>query len=436
MSLWPASLTLLTLTLALNAATYAPSNEDFPNPERGFYMARGYDPEKNPPPLNPAQLRRTRNSGITLVHVDWLLSEFRGRPLSSAMLDRVRVDFAAARDAGLKVIARFLYNSGPEDAPDAPLDRVLAHLDQLRPVLRENSDVLALLEAGFIGNWGEWHHSTNGLLDHTPEIVAKLLDVLPPDRMLALRHPRLKTDLYGPEPLTPLEAFSGIPKARIGAHNDCFLASVTDYGTWSKSIVAEKAFYHQDNLFVPQTGETCNFDEAAQPFIGCENALRELAYLRFSSLNSQYHPDVLASWTSGGCMPEIGRRLGYRFRLIDSWAQVEGTQLRVSVTVHNDGFATPYNPRPVFLILRNRATGDTQRVPVPSDPRRWIPSESTTLRVTTNLAPGEYDILLHLPDAAASLSDRPEYAARFANPGVWEAATGMNRLAETAIVRK
>ena len=97
--------------------------------------------------------------------------------------------------------------------------------------------------------------------------------------MLALRHPRLKTDLYGSEPLTPREAFTGIPKARVGAHNNCFLASATDYGTWSKNIIAEKAFYHQDNLFVPQTGETCNFDEAAQPFITCENAFRELAYL-------------------------------------------------------------------------------------------------------------------------------------------------------------
>ncbi len=203
--------------------------------------------------------------------------------------------------------------------------------------------------------------------------------------MIALRHPRLKTDLYGPEPLTAKEAFSGIPKARIGAHNDCFLASATDYGTWSKDIVAEKAFYHQDNLFVPQTGETCNVDEAAQPFITCENALREFANLRFSSLNSQYHRGVLASWTKGGCMPEISRRLGYRFRLVESSAQVEGKQLRVSVTVHNDGFASPYNPRPVFLVLRNRATGATQRVPVPSDARRWMPSESTTFRVTATL---------------------------------------------------
>jgi hypothetical protein len=81
-------------------------------------------------------------------------------------------------------------------------------------------------------------------------------------------------------------------------------------------------------------------------------------------------------------MPEIRRRLGYRFRLIDSSAQAEGSQLRVSVTVQNDGFADLYNPRAVFLILRNRGTGATQRVRVSSDPPAGClpsPRRSTSL---------------------------------------------------------
>ena len=428
---------LLLVPLTLAAASYPPSDLDFPNPERGFYVQQAYEPERGRPhPLDPAGLRQARDNGMSLLRMYWVLSEFRDRPLSPAMLDRVRADFATARASGVKVIGRFAYNFGPTGAPDAPLDRVLAHLDQLGPVLRENADVLAFLEAGFIGTWGEWHDSTNGLMGHTREIVSKILEALPPDRMLALRYPRLKTDLYGPKPLTPEEAFTAIPKARIGGHNDCFLASTTDWGTWSKNVAAEKAFYHQENLFVPQGGETCNFKEDAQPFIGCENALRELAFQRFNTLNSRYQLEVLDSWTAGGCMPEIRRRLGYRFRLVDSAAQVEGRELRVSVTVRNDGFANLYNPRPVILVLRERSTGRIQRVPIATDARRWMPSESATFRVTATLAPGEYDILLHLPDAAPSLRDRPEFAVRFANPGVWEPATGMNRLAETAAIGK
>ena len=431
------ALLIFLAAISATAATYPSTEEDFANPERGFYVQTSYNPERGQTrPLDPAFLRRARENGMSLLRMYWVLSEFRDQPLSPAMLDRVRADFAAARAAGVKIIGRFAYNFGPIGAPDAPLDRVLAHLDQLRPVLRENSDVLAFLEAGFIGTWGEWHHSTNGLLDHKREIVAKILETLPPDRMLALRYPRLKTDLYGPEPLNAAEAFSAIPKARIGAHNDCFLASDTDWGTWSKNVAAEKAFYHQDNLFVPQGGETCNIQEDARPFVGCKNALRELAYQRFSTLNSGYLKDVLDGWISGGCMPEIRRRLGYRFRLVQSSAHTQGTQLHVEVSVHNDGFANLYNPRPLFLVCRNRATGKTERFPIGDDPRYWVPGEDSGFRISVKLPPGEYDLLLHLPDAAPSLRDRPDFAVRFANPDVWEPATGMNRLSENVAVRK
>jgi hypothetical protein len=428
---------LLACAATSAAATYPVSEEDFANPERGFYVQSAFNPERGAPrPLDPAMLRRAREGNLSLLRMYWILSEFRDAPLSPALLERVQEDFDKARAAGLKVIARFGYNFGPPGAPDAPLERALAHLEQLRPVLRANADVLAFLEAGFIGAWGEWHASTNGLLEHTREIVEKELDVLPKERMIALRYPRLKTALYGPAPLTAEEGFSGTAKARIGAHNDCFLASKTDWGTWSKNVAAEKAFYHQDNLYAPQGGETCNAKADAQPFIGCENALRELAYQRFNTLNIGYEKNVLAGWEQGGCMAEIRRRLGYRLRLVETSAEARGREARVRVTVHNDGFGGLYNPRPVEIVLRERSSGRMERAVVKTDPRRWAPGESATFEATVTAAPGEYDVLLHLPDASGRLRARPEFAVRLANPGVWEAETGMNRLAETVRVGK
>jgi Domain of unknown function (DUF4874) len=134
--LFPGSSTfasLLLLPLALTASTYPPFGDDFPNPECGFYIAKGYDPgEHQIRQLDPALLRRARENGITLLNMSWVLSEFRDRPLSPDMLDRIRADFAAARASGIKVIGRFEYNSGPIGAPDAPLDRVLAHNSRAR----------------------------------------------------------------------------------------------------------------------------------------------------------------------------------------------------------------------------------------------------------------------------------------------------------------
>jgi hypothetical protein len=426
---------LMLAAAAAQAATYPSSDEDFTNPERGFYVQTSYNPERSAPrPLDPALLRRARENGMSLLRMYWILSEFRDAPLSAAMLARIEEDFGKARAAGVKVIGRFGYNFGPPGTPDAPLERVLGHLQQLKPVLRANADVLAFLEAGFIGAWGEWHASTNGLLDHTREIVEKELEVLPSDRMIALRYPRLKTNLYGEAALTAEEAFTAVPKARIGAHNDCFLASKTDWGTWSKNVAAEKAFYHQDNLFVPQGGETCNVKADAQPFIGCENALRELAYQRFNTLNIGYEKNVLEGWEKGGCMAEIRRRLGYRFRLVESSARVEGRTVTVSASVRNDGFGNLYNPRPLVVVLREKASGRMERAAVQADPRRWMPGETSRFEAKLTVTPGAYEVLVHLPDASERLRERAEYAVRFANPGVWEERSGMNRLADAVRV--
>jgi hypothetical protein len=462
---WPLavlSVPVLAVCLAADAdtvsAAYAASEENFPNPERGFYYQTSYRPrEGSPPPapLSAAALRKWRDSGISLVRMYYVISEFREAPLSEAMLERIGRDFASLREAGMKVIPRFAYNFGPQGEPDATAERILEHLDQLKPALQANEDVIAFLEAGFIGTWGEWHTSTNGLFDPIPGvwwqkvneksrgIVNKLLEALPPGRMIALRYPRHKMDLWGPDPLTAEEAFTRTPKARTAAHNDCFLASKNDWGTYTSAIDREKEFYRQDNLYVPQGGETCNIKQDAQPFVGCENALRELDELHFTTLNIGYLVDVLNVWRAGGCMPDIERRLGYRFRLLQSEmpsAVRAGEELWLSLKLVNDGFGNLYNERPVEIVLRPKGGGEAVRLATGADPRRWMTGRETEIRlvgrIPESIEAGHYDVLLSLPDQAASIQGRPEYAIRLANEGVWEAHTGMNRLAHEVWVER
>ncbi len=438
--------------LDIYTATYEGTDEDFANPERGFYVQRSYDPARadRATGLDVEDLRRARARNITLVRLLYSLRQFRETPISQDLLARLAADFGRAREAGVKVILRFSYSSAIGQ-PDADLERILEHIGQLEPVLRANADVIAFMEAGFAGAWGEWHSSTHGLFDEGPgirrpqvnertrAIMERLLDALPQDRMVALRCPRFKWAFFGEEPLSLNEAFRGTPKARTGAHNDCFLASAEDMGTYTDRMEAEKAFYHQDNLFVPQGGETCSDGPRAQPYIGCANARKELAYLRYSTLNIDYHRGVLAVWEQGGCMLEIRRRLGYRYRLIESRGPATarpGAGFRISFTVTNDGWANLYNPRPVELVLRERGSGRRHRFQLSEDPRFWMPGEVRTveadLRLPRDAAPGAaYEVFLHLPDAAPGLRERPEYAVRFANPGVWDAATGMNSLLRT-----
>jgi hypothetical protein len=113
-----------------------------------------------------------------------------------------------------------------------------------------------------------------------------------------------------------------------------------------------------------------------------------------------------------------------------------GGSLPVSLTVHNDGYATPFNPRTLELVLRNTSTGTNYKLAMSSDPRRWTAGASTTVSQTltlpASLPAGSYSLLLNLPDPL--LSTRPEYSIRLANQGTWDAASGMNSLLHTITV--
>lgn len=433
--------------------TYATTNQNFANPERGFYhqdapMWRGTQTTSQ----SVASLRALRDEGISTVRWYFLIDEFVTSNLSSSALDFIGAQFNNAREAGVKVIPRFAYNfpeggTFPYQEPDASLAQIQAHLTQLTPILTTHSDVIAFMEIGFVGAWGEWHSSTSGhvtdgqITDSARAIVSALMAALPSDRMVAMRYAPYKQQLYGDAPLAPEQAFNGSPQARMGAHNDCFLASYTDWGTYPSDPEARKAvrqYLSRDNRFVPQGGETCNDNAEAQPYIGCTNALADLARLRFSSLNIDYKVEVLDGWRAGGCFNPIARRLGYRLSLVQSAIPSQaaaGEVMNLSLVVQNTGFASPYNPRGFEIVLRAHANGQLYRPALAEtpDPRRWLPdlgafTLNLSLTLPVDLPGGSYDVLLNLPDPEPTLYGRPEYSIRLANVGTWEADTGFNDL--------
>ncbi len=447
---------------AAHVVSYQPSAENFANPERGFYIQRAplwLDGERSP--ITADELQSAREQGISLIRAYYLFEDYREQPLAQSVLDALAEDFATLRAHGFKMIPRFSYNFPTNDdyeqSRDAPLDWVLRHIEQLEPLLRANADVIAFMDTGFVGAWGEWHSSSNQLVgadgrpnDASRAIIERLLAALPPERMIALRYPLLKQELVGDaQPLTEDTAHTQIMRARIGAHDDCFLASDTNWGTYidaegEAQIEFFKDYLSADNRYVVQSGETCNTAEDAQPYIGCENALADLERLRWSSLNIDYHPDVLDGWREEGCFAEIEQRLGYRLRLIEGefpgQAQA-GERITVRLRLLNEGFAAPYNPRDVVLRLR-AADGTLYPLTLAQmpDPRFWLPDAGEIdvlldAALPADLPPGEYALLLHLADPLPSVTDDPAYAIRLANAEVWEAQTGLNNLLTTLMVR-
>jgi hypothetical protein len=423
-------------TEVLTTVEYTASDAKFPNPERGFYKYSECRLGSGTGALSEAAVRGYRNNNITLVFRYFYLHNFRTVPLSESVLTAIDNDMATLRRAGAKCVLRFAY-SAAENEPDASLAIITQHLDQLKPYLEKNADVIAVMQAGFIGAWGEWYYTSNHL--NTPaaryQVLNKILETLPSNRMVQVRTQAYKKDFCGrTTPVTQDEAFSGQPIARIAHHNDCFLASATDYGTYDgNNVAAEKAYLNKDCMFVPIGGETCPPSDI-DPANGLK-AYTEMRYLRFSFLNEDYYTTVNNSWIADGYMDKIIKEMGYRFVLSAGKYTGEvapGSRFSARITLKNEGFAPLYNERKVELVLKHTQSDERYKVSLDIEPRLWKPDVESEINVVAGLPAdmpsGNYTLYLNLPDAAETLYNNPDYSIRLANEQVWEAATGYNNL--------
>jgi hypothetical protein len=405
--------------------TYTASDGPVLNPERGFftpYELPGY------PGFSPV-----RGTGNMLVHLNVRLDQWREVDIPQDVLDGLDGNFASIRDAGVKAIIRFAYNQGPypDSEPDASKAQILRHITQLTPLLQKNADVIAWLEAGFIGAWGEWHTSTNGLdnLVDKQEILNALLTAIP-NRYVQVRYPANIIEMY-PD---PLEA----AKAHVAHHNDCFLSSDTDVGTYERdgvnTIERDQKYLAELTSFTPMSGETC---APNSPRSECATAIQEMELLHFSAINEAYHKGILRSWDEGGCLEEITNRLGYRFVLTSAGFNENvrpGGLLNLNLNITNVGFAAPVNPRPVFVVLQEPNSIFLTRLEL--DPRTWQPGDfsfRTSIRLPSDLREMEYNLALWLPDESEALRENPLYAIQFANQGIWDEETGYNILGQVNV---
>ncbi|MEM8586254.1 MAG: DUF4832 domain-containing protein [Bacteroidota bacterium] len=477
---------------------YLVSDEDMPNPERGFYrysitFANSYTP------LNQAVLEGYRSPQVpdtanhevvsTLVFRYFVLEGFTEMALPNSLLNSIANDFAIARQAGVKLIPRFSYTNVTDPSTcsstvacppygDAEKSVVLGHIGQLTPILQANADVIATLQMGFIGIFGEGYytdhfgdasHDTigNGFLTDQnwldrAEVLSATLGALPDTRMVQVRYPQKKQRFLGGvnaptsfPPTDPLDAYSGSDASRIGFHNDCLLASFTDFGTYfdygntASGVALEdtanlKPYVAADSRFVVVGGETCS--DGYDPQNNCSGTDplafgdAELERMHYSYLNADFNLDVNNDWQDGGCMDNIKRRLGYRFELnTGTFSSVgrPGGVVNFSLQIRNVGYAAPFNPRRVDVVLRNMASGQRFYAYLNDDPRLWEPGTTATLDyefcLPASMPTGIYEWLLSLPDPETNLEDDPDYSIQLASrlPGgqsVWESSTGYNLL--------
>jgi hypothetical protein len=255
--------------------------------------------------------------------------------------------------------------------------------------------------------------------------------------MIQIRTPKYKKTYLGVNTaLTEDAAYNGSAAARLGHHNDAFMANASDLGTY-EDVTADKQYISQEGLYLPVGGETCTTNDDNPVIASGADALTNLRLMRWSFLHDGYDLNVLNKWTADGVMTEIHNKLGYRMALqtvkYSSKASLGGN-FTLQMSLANNGWAPMYNPRNVEVILR-AADGTEYAARLNEDPRKWKPGATALVNATIALpaamAEGTYNVFVFLPDAEASLHDRPEYAVRLANQGVWEEKTGYNDLGIT-----
>lgn len=429
------------------------SNELFCNPERGFHVFKEFHNAATEQ-MTASTVKTIYNTGYSLILTNYYLKNFRNSPISEEYLDAVRNNMQALRDGGCKCILRFAYTGTDaytdypyatdyDDPREAPVDIILQHIEQIKPILQEYADVIFAMEAGFVGVWGEWYYTTNfkqnpqKAEDYAPyrQVLDALLDALPAERQICVRTPAFKMNCYGwtlEDTLTRAEAYKNTPKARLASHDDAFMANSSDMGTFKGT--------NQRTYWEAETKYTIYGGESNQPgnYANCDNTLAQMLAMHMSYLNISYHKTVIARWQSGGCLENFRRYLGYRLEGRDVATTLKpkaGEELKVKLSLVNVGYSAPKNPRDVEILLVNTANEkDVYRVQPDCDPRFWFTDEMQTIEASfVPKNAGEYKLYLNLPDPKLNLHNNPRFSIRLANENVWDEQTGYNFLTTVTV---
>jgi len=324
------------------------SNAIITNPSRGFYVQ--FDSS------NLDGLNELNDKGVSLVFLAYDLNEFIDSEISQEKLDELSYAFSSIKAHGLKVIFRAAYGfRDPMDFSDpTSLEVIKTHITQLSPILNEYQDILLTVQAGFLGPWGEWHHSNLGLDDGKPtaQVINNLLialsEAVPNPVSIAVRRPSF-IRLINPD-LVNLD--------RIAFHNDALLSTDTDMGTYDLERYQrdeELEYIFDRTSGVANGGEMPNLSVYTEPSI----ALNELSKLKLTYLNLNYNKSVLDFWSSTlyegkPFLDIVKQKLGYRLfiqTLVLPTHFKSSQKVDIKLTLMNSGFSEMVLPYRAELIV-------------------------------------------------------------------------------------
>jgi hypothetical protein len=460
---------------------YADEESGLRNPERGLRLEVALDVESWDKAKMPSitgrleqEAQKYASDSITLVQTYFYLTGIADQPIEQKHFDAMQVFFDKLRDLGMKAVLRFAYEndfmgritSGPTEAA------IRMHTQQLKPFLEANKDMILVVQAGFIGAWGEWHSSVHGLENSEStkrNILQWICDMTPQERMIQIRVPEYKNLLQ-----------DDVNYRRLSFHDDFI---VIKPHVWDGNMSEGKPYYEQivkESPYLIIDGElpwgfwSVNQDPDDKHggwLIDGAQTARRLFLQQFTSLSATHNykerdasekfsmrywkeKPVNEAFLIENKMPfsdtyfmkkdgakvernefeYIRDHLGYRIELQElkinpEWKKGETNYVEISLV--NRGFSTLYNEHPVFFVLIDEAGNICHSTLTNANVNDWQPyrpqDENRTplvhrIRAAIDLpatfSPGAYQLCLWMPDGSKKLMYNPQYAIRCANSDV------------------
>lgn len=444
------------------------------NPDRGLHLesiyqvsnTEGYIPNPYKYEDYPVGFMDTRNENfesggdsITITQLYIYLTAFWDTDvISEAGLANVQLLFDGLRAHNVKALLRFAYSrddgrlgNGHQGA-NPGYNRTLKHIAQLKPIIEKNWDVIALVEAGFIGTWGEWS-PRYGTASQNTGIATSVFDFIPEGYNMVVRYIDIRNSLKS--------LLSASQMNHIGFCNDYFTTGLKNCGSsdWCMDSddykhVAEVSFNAYMRAEIPYNeGPPWGFDILMEP----ETVLRVLKEHHYSALDiTQNYADNITHWKTVSVVPAMLERnaiffeesyfteadgrpvprplydfirdhLGYRLNVLpEPVLNATNNELTYNIGITNTGFATVINPKTAYLVLIDDQNQIVQEIALNDvNTKSWQPWASSkpaellthTIAGTAALevTAGTYKVGLWIPDPVESIKYNPGYCIKFAD---------------------
>lgn len=440
------------------------------NPQRGFRMetfvnvanlAQDYQVLQPDPTIRLKDcIAQYVPESPQLAQVYFYLTGYKNTPvIPDYGIQRIQAYFDYARQVHVQLLVRFAYQADMNGVGEAPQSVMLSHMRQLRTLLEANRDIIHVVQAGFLGAWGEWH-SYKQPHDQV-ELLRGLEAMTPAGLAIQVRIPDYKNLIPKTDPLY----------SRLSFHNDSVFGEAAGGTGGVDPGTAQWQQFTRESPYQPVDGELFWGSWSLDPneggyLIDGYKVLKELSEHHFTSLSlhHNYREDgpskrysmqiwkenpVTESWlrangilyapgwfrNDGGQTAQrqvfdfVRDYLGYKLEassLTVTGGRNPGGTMQVGLQLANYGFSVPFNMESGFAILdeENRVVS-TVSAGTPSGWHSRNPADYTDAarlthtisgRVSLPNEHGRYRLAFYLKDTAgnpARLGSRMPFAGGY-----------------------